>query len=138
MDERPIPPRLVVRQSIDAPARDAYCMSRASDNKDEVWRFIEFANSPEGQTIVAASGRTVPSLKSVAESPAFLDPAAKPSRSRVFLDVIPHIRGVPVMETWVDIESTVGNELERGMAGEATPEEVIAESIRRTAEYFSH
>ncbi len=117
---------------------DAYCMSKASENKDAVWAFIEFANSVEGQTIVAASGRTVPSLKAVAESPAFLDPNAKPSRSRVFLDVIPHIRGVPVMETWVDIESTVGNELERAMYGQASADEVIAESIRRTDEYFSH
>jgi multiple sugar transport system substrate-binding protein len=117
---------------------DAYCMSRASENKDAVWTFIEYANSGDGQTIVAASGRTVPSLKAVAESPAFLDPNAKPARSRVFLDGIPHIKGVPVMETWVDIESTVGNELERGMYGQATVDEVIAESIRRTNEYFSH
>ena len=52
-------------------------------------RFIEFANSAEGQTIVAKSGRTVPSLKAVAESPAFLDPTAKPASNKVFLDVIP-------------------------------------------------
>jgi len=116
---------------------DAYCMSKAAVNKDAVWTFIEFANSVEGQTIVAASGRTVPSMKSVAESPVFLDPNAKPSRSNVFLDSIPFIRGVPVMETWVDIESTVGNELERGMYGQASAEEVIAESIRRTDEYFA-
>lgn len=116
---------------------DAYCMSKVAKNKDAVWTFIEFANSVEGQTLVAASGRTVPSLKSVAESPAFLDPNAKPSRSNVFLDSIPFIRGVPVMETWVDIESTVGNELERAMYGQASADEVIAESIRRTDEYFS-
>jgi multiple sugar transport system substrate-binding protein len=117
---------------------DAYCMSKSAENKEAVWTFIEFANSVEGQTIVAASGRTVPSLKSVAESVAFLDPNAKPSRSNVFLDSIPFIRGVPVMETWVDIESTVGNELERGFYGQASADEIIAESIRRTDEYFSH
>jgi multiple sugar transport system substrate-binding protein len=115
---------------------DAYCMASASDNKDAAWAFIEFANSLEGQTIVAKSGRTVPSLKAVAESPAFLDPTTKPSRARVFLDFIPDIRGVPIMETWVDIESTVGKELERGMYGEASVDEVISESIRRTKEYF--
>jgi multiple sugar transport system substrate-binding protein len=117
---------------------DAYCMSASAENKNAVWTFIEYANSPEGQTIVAASGRTVPSLKSVAESPAFLDPNAKPSRSRVFLDGIPYIRGVPVMETWVDIEETVGKELERGMFGQASADEVIESSIRRTADYFAN
>jgi multiple sugar transport system substrate-binding protein len=117
---------------------DAYCMSKSAQNKEAVWTFIEFANSVEGQTLVAASGRTVPSLRAVAESPAFLDPNAKPSRSNVFLDTIPFIRGVPVIETWVDIESTVGNELERGMFGHGSADEVIAESIRRTDEYFSN
>ena len=60
---------------------DAYCMARAGKAKDATWRFIEFANSPEGQQIVARTGRTVPSLKSVARSDAFLDPAAKPQSS---------------------------------------------------------
>ena len=68
---------------------DAYCMAAATENKDAAWTFIEFANSAEGQTIIAASGRTVPSLKAVAESPAFLDPNAKPARSDVFLNVHP-------------------------------------------------
>jgi multiple sugar transport system substrate-binding protein len=57
---------------------DAYCMANASKDKDAAWRFIEFALSPEGQRIVARTGRTVPSLKAVARSEAFLDPDAKP------------------------------------------------------------
>ena len=111
-------------------------MPKASGNKAATWAFIEYANSPEGQTIIAQSGRTVPSLKAIAESPAFLDPAAKPANSRVFLDVIPHIRGVPVMETWVDIESTVGQEIERAFYGAASVDEAVATSIERTAGYF--
>lgn len=115
---------------------DAYCMAKATKNKDAAWKFIEFANSAEGQKIVAASGRTVPSLKAVAESPAFLDPNARPANSKVFLSGIPDIRAVPVMETWVDVEETVGEELERAFYGEATVDEMIATSTRRTAEYF--
>jgi multiple sugar transport system substrate-binding protein len=115
---------------------DAYCMPTASRNKAAAWTFIEFANSREGQTTVAKSGRTVPSLKAVAESPAFLDPAVKPASSKVFLDVIPYIRGVPVMETWVDIEDTVGAELERAFYGEATVDQAIAAANERTREFF--
>lgn len=115
---------------------DAYCMAKATKNKAAAWTFIEYANSEEGQRIVAASGRTVPSLRSVAESPAFLDPDAKPANSKVFLDGIPHIRAVPVMETWVDIEETAGEELERAYYGQATVDEAIAAAQRRTAEYF--
>jgi ABC-type glycerol-3-phosphate transport system substrate-binding protein len=61
---------------------DAYCLTRASQEKDAAWRFMEFALGPEGQRITAQSGRTVPSLKEVAESNAFLDPSAEPANSR--------------------------------------------------------
>ena len=115
---------------------DAYCMPSVSKQKAATWAFIEFANSAAGQTIVARSGRTVPSLKAVAESPAFLDPGVKPQSSRVFLDVIPYIRGVPVIESWVDIEDTVGKEIERAFYGEATADEAIEAANERTAEFF--
>ena len=51
---------------------------------------------PRASARSPASGRTVPSLRAVAESPAFLDPGAKPRNSQVFLREIPHIRAVPV------------------------------------------
>src|SRR5262249_44185820 len=71
---------------------DGYCMAKRGQNKEAAWALIEFANSPSGQTVLAKTGRTVPSLKTVAESPAFLDPSAKPKNSHLFLDIIPNIR----------------------------------------------
>lgn len=64
---------------------DAYCLAAASKHKDAAWSFIEFANSADGQKIIAKTGRTVPSLVQVAECEAFLEPAAKPEHSRVFV-----------------------------------------------------
>jgi multiple sugar transport system substrate-binding protein len=112
-------------------------MPSSAKNKDLIWTFIEFANSPEGQTIIAASGRTVPSLKAVAESPAFLDPNAKPQNSIVFLNTIPYIRTVPIMATWVDIENTVGEELEQAFYGNISVEEAIENANKLTQEYFT-
>jgi multiple sugar transport system substrate-binding protein len=91
---------------------DAYCLTKASDNKDAAWSFMEYALGPEGAPIVAKSGRTVPSLKSVAESDAFLDPTAKPANSQVFLDTIPVIRQVPSISTWPEIEDAAESILE--------------------------
>ncbi|WP_343407660.1 extracellular solute-binding protein [Candidatus Amarolinea dominans] len=54
---------------------DGYCMAGKSKDKEAAWKFIEYANSVTGQEIVARSGRTVPSLRMVAESASFLDPA---------------------------------------------------------------
>ena len=111
-------------------------MPKVSKNKEATWTFIEYANSVEGQTIVAKSGRTVPSLKSVAESSAFLGPNVKPKNSQVFLDEIPYIRAVPIMETWVDVETTVGDETERAFYGEATAAEAISTAMTRTRDYL--
>jgi multiple sugar transport system substrate-binding protein len=115
---------------------DAYCISAAAPDKEAAWRFVEFANSPEGQTIVAAAGRTVPSLIAVAESPVFLDPNAKPSRNQVFLDAIPFLRTLPIVENWADVEEIVGDELERAFYGQATAAEAMASAVLRTEEYF--
>lgn len=115
---------------------DGYCLSAAAADKDAAWRFIEFANSAEGQRIIAQTGRTVPSLKAVAESDAFLDPAQRPARSRVFLDTIASLRLVPVLSTWNDIESTASEEIERAFYGDISPEEAATLARDRTEEYF--
>jgi multiple sugar transport system substrate-binding protein len=57
---------------------DGYCLSKTAVDKQAAWTFIEFANAVQGQTIIAGSGRTVPSLVQVAESPAFLQPGVPP------------------------------------------------------------
>ena len=116
---------------------DAYCLSAAAANKDAAWEFIEYANSPAGQTIVARSGRTVPSLIAVAESDAFLDPAVRPARSRVFLDTIPDLQMVPLLSTWAEIENTATEEIERAFFGDISAEEAAILARDRTEEYFT-
>jgi multiple sugar transport system substrate-binding protein len=115
---------------------DAYCLPSASTHKQDAWTFIEFANSPEGQAIVARSGRTVPSLRSVAESPAFLDPSAAPKNSKVFLDVIPDTLPLPIMEQWADLEEVAGEELRRAYYGRASVDEAIRAAITNTQIFF--
>jgi multiple sugar transport system substrate-binding protein len=91
---------------------DAYCMTAASEHPDQAWTFLEFALGERGQSIATSTGRTVPSLRSVAERKAFLDPELPPASSRVFLDAIPSIRAVPHIETWPEIEDVVNALLE--------------------------
>ena len=122
-DVAPLP---VHRQPATILHSDAYCMTAGSDHPDEAWRYLEFALGPEGQRIAAATGRTVPSLREVAESDAVLDPEVPPASSQVFLDNIEHIQAVPHIETWPEIEDVVNALLEeayyepagRGEAGE--------------------
>lgn len=116
---------------------DGYCLPAASRNKDAAWVFIEFANSAEGQAIVAASGRTVPSLMAVANSPAFLDPNARPANSIVFLDSIPFIRALPVHPNWAEVEDVAGEELYSAFYGEADPYEALIRAVERSREIFA-
>ena len=116
---------------------DAYCIAAAGQHKDAAWAFVEFANTREGQTILARSGRTVPSLIEVAESPIFLDPAAKPANSRAFLNAIPHLRNLPIMSTWSDIEGILNTEIANAFTGASTVDGAIDAAERNSVEFFT-
>jgi multiple sugar transport system substrate-binding protein len=116
---------------------DAYCITQGSDAKDEAWTFMEFALGPEGQAIASQAGRTVPSLRAVAESDAFLDPRADPANGRVFLDQIPFLRSVPSISTWPEIEDTANGLLEEAYYGGGSAVEVAVELQTRTRDQFA-
>ena len=88
---------------------DAYCLSREGD-PDAGWRLVEFAMSEQGQTLLAESGRTVPSRKDVSTSPAFLDPEEPPASARGWLDSAEVVRPLPVVPAWSRVEKE-GDEL---------------------------
>ena len=127
---------------------DAYCMSATTQNQDVAWRFIEFANGPEGQQLAARVGRTVPSLKAVAESPVFLGPRggvatgtdldrfAPPASARVFVDTVPQIRRVPSISTWPEVEEAFQNTLGRAFYGEVPVDDAIAIVMARSEQAF--
>ncbi len=118
---------------------DGYCISSGAKNKDAAWAFTEFANGPEGEKIIVGSGRTVPSIKSIAESALFLNPtpAAPPANNKVYLDMAPNIRRVPIMTTWVDIENVVNNEIKRAFYGDATVEAAAQAAVKNTEAQFA-
>jgi multiple sugar transport system substrate-binding protein len=116
---------------------DAYCMTKGAKAKDAAWRFVEYAVGPEGSPVIAKTGRTVPSLKEVAESDAFLDPSQKPANSQAFLDAVPTIQHVPTISTWPEIEDVTDGLLENGMYRGQQPQAVIAEIDRKTRPLFA-
>jgi multiple sugar transport system substrate-binding protein len=123
-------------QAVSILHSDGYCMAAKSKDKESAWTLIEFANSVEGQTLMASTGRTVPSLRQVAESPAFLDPQQRPASSQVFLDVIPTLRQMPLLPKWSTIEEMANREIERAFYGQASVAEAAAAAISQTLPYF--
>ena len=124
-DVAPLP---VLRQPAGVLHSDAYCLTADSEHHDAAFAFLEYALGPEGAAVIARTGRTVPSLRSVAESDAFLDPSRPPQSSAVFLDTIPAIRALPRISTWPEIES-VANEILAAARADGTPAEEVARRL---------
>ena len=106
---------------------DAYCISRGGDRIDAAADFVAFATGTQGQTLAALSGRSVPALKSVADSPAFLSPGRPPASSQVFLDAISTIRAFPSWPTWTEVEDLAEVSLQQVIWQGAPAAETMAE-----------
>ena len=125
------------KQTANVLHSDGYCIASASQVKDAAWKFIEFALGEEGQIIAAQLGRTVPSLRSVAESPAFLDAENPPASAQVWLDNMEeNMRVLPKVENWIAIERTAATDLEQAYLGLETLDEIIANIEAAAAEGF--
>lgn len=111
-------------------ASDAYCVSKASRNLTLARAFARYAVGPDGGAVLARSGRTVPSLKSVAESDAYLAPGTKPASAKVWLDIVPTARRLPNVANWNEAETTASGLLEQYFAGKAD----LDATVRRIAE----
>ncbi|MER7457667.1 sugar ABC transporter substrate-binding protein [Micromonospora sp. NPDC126480] len=133
-DVAPLP---VYQKQVGVLHSDAYCMTRGGKRKDAAWRFLEFAISEEGQRIIAATGRTVPSHIGVSESAAFLGPSQPPRSARVFLDAIPTVRALPTVSTWPEIEDVTYGILENAMHRGDRLDDVIRDLDQQTRPLFA-
>ena len=129
----------VGRRGVPRPTsgRRACCTRTASacakgGDTDAAWAWIEYALGPEGQEVLAQSGRSVPSLKAVAESPAFLDAADPPASSQVFLDALEHMQPLPVTQNWNEVEKLADDVLVQLYYGELEVDEALARLAQET------
>lgn len=116
---------------------DGFCLARDGDHPDAAAKFAAFAAGRAGQGILSLGGRTVPSLRSVANSPSFLDPTSPPDGDQVFLDGIKIMRRTPVIPTWPEIEERVDEILTRAFYEPGyTIDDAIAAIAAETRELF--
>jgi multiple sugar transport system substrate-binding protein len=114
----------------------AYCLSAASSHKDGAWRFIEYAASLPGRAVLTAAGFGVPALRAAAESPAFLDPTARPAHNQVFMDALRDTSPLPAVENWPDIQLIVDDEIMRAYYGRTPVADAMLAAVTRSDEYF--
>jgi multiple sugar transport system substrate-binding protein len=110
---------------------DGFCQAKGADT-EAGWAWIEFALSPQGQEVLARSGRSVPSLREVAESPVFLEPGDPPASSRVFVDALEHMHRLPTTENWVELEQRADDILAELYYGRLTIDEALDRLAQET------
>jgi multiple sugar transport system substrate-binding protein len=126
-DVRPLPREDPSRPSSSLLASDAYCVSKASGAPELAAQFARFAVGEEGGAVLARSGRTVPALKTLANSEAFLDPAQQPGSSAVWLDIVDDLRRLPNVAEQDEAEEVADDLLVQYFAGKADLDATVAE-----------
>lgn len=116
---------------------DGFCLTAGGKHKDAAWSFIEYTMSADGQKILTATGRIVPSNIDVSKSEAYLDPAKAPKNSKVWLDAVPNLRSVPTLSTWAEIEAAVEGILENAVNRGDKLDAVVAEIDKQTKPMFA-
>ncbi len=119
---------------------DAFCMSaKAAEDAAHLaaaWTFIEYSLSETGQTLLAETGRTVPSMIRVAESQAYLG-STLPDNGQAWLDAADHMRALPMIPGWNTFEELFTKELQRAFYGDITVDELITGADEIAAPLFA-
>jgi multiple sugar transport system substrate-binding protein len=102
-----------------------------SQSKQKAWELVRFLSSPPCQEALARGGTSIPALRSVAESPAFLDPALPPEHIRVFLDGIDTGHPLDFTPRYHDWDNALQRELEPAWRGTVSAAEACAAAQRR-------
>ncbi len=72
----------------------AWGIARDSRHPSEAWELVKHLCGPKGQAQNAGFGLAIPALRSVANSPAFVDPAIKPANDQAYLDAAEYARAM--------------------------------------------
>jgi multiple sugar transport system substrate-binding protein len=115
---------------------DGYCLSASARDKAAAWRFIEFASTLEGQGILAATGRMVPSRPDAAEAALAREAGSRPEHGAVFLNSIERLQPVPALENWVEIDVIVSDEIQNVFYGRSPASAAMRVAALRAEEYL--
>jgi multiple sugar transport system substrate-binding protein len=115
-----------------------FVVAHATKAPDAAWKFLQFVLSPAAQTRLAELGFACPVLKSIAESPAFMQQSA-PINHQIFLDALAYSHMKPIFRGYDEWASAVGDGMGVTWRGEAplgtTLDEVVIAADAVLAKY---
>jgi multiple sugar transport system substrate-binding protein len=98
-----------------------FVVAKASKYPDASWKFIQFALSQTGQTRLTELGLAIPVLKSVANSPVFLQAKVgdQTINQQIFLDALQYAHLKPIFKGYTDWSAAIGDGITTIWTGEA-------------------
>ena len=96
-----------------------FVVAKASKHPEEAFKFIQYVLSEKGQSRLADLGFACPVLKSVAESPTFLQQKGSSLNQKVFLDALAYAHMKPVFKGYDEWASAVGDGMGPVWSGDA-------------------
>jgi multiple sugar transport system substrate-binding protein len=106
-----------------------FVVANASKNQEAAFEFVKYVMSTAGQTRLAELGFAIPVLKTVAESPAFLEQKGSTLNQQVFLDSLAYSHMKPVFKGYDEWASVVGDGMGAVWRGEAELNKTLDEIV---------
>jgi multiple sugar transport system substrate-binding protein len=106
-----------------------FVVANASKHPAEAFEFIKYVMSQTGQTRLAELGFAIPVLKTVAESPVFLQQSGSNLNQQVFLDSLAFSHMKPVFKGYDEWAAVVGDGMGAVWRGEAELSKTLDEIV---------
>ena len=106
-----------------------FVIADASKNADAAWKFVKYAVGPAGQKRLAELGFAVPVLKSVAESPVFLNQEGSTINQQVYLDALAYAAPKPSFKGYGEWSAAVGDTLAQVWTGDISIDDALSELV---------
>jgi multiple sugar transport system substrate-binding protein len=116
-----------------------FVVAKASKNPEAAWKFVQFALSKEGQTRLTEMGLAIPVLKSVADSPVFLQAKVgdRTINQQVFLDALKYAHLKPIFKGYTLWADAIGNGMATIWTGEAELNSTLDAAVQEADKVLS-
>lgn len=118
-------------------ASSGHAIYRGTGKMDASWDLLKFLSGPFAQSIFASGGLSIPALREVAFSDAFLDPTRQPHSDQIFLDALAYARSEPVTPGYFGLLAIKNAEMPALWARNRPAYEVLSDVDRRIDLYLA-
>ncbi|MGI6543692.1 MAG: ABC transporter substrate-binding protein [Limnochordia bacterium] len=118
------------KQQANRTASSGHAICAETKHPEAAWQLVKWLSGATAQREFAASGLSVPSLRSVATSSLFLNPDIKPKSDMVFLDALQYARSDQVTRDYFTVVSTIESVLGGLWRGEL-PAATVVQDLNR-------